>query len=153
MPPNPTRWTAWLELNLRMAQMLPSSSSQLLQRRLALLQELADSLELSPALLATASPEKLDQQTAQQLEMCRQLRALCPGLAGQTQTPIDARLANDLQVIAKRVGDLNRLYAALLRRRRRTVDIFCRVLATSGTTYPAPKLRSGPRQDGSRRKG
>jgi hypothetical protein len=119
-----------------------SSPHKRLIERLELLRSLADSLQQTQAALAGTSGEKLDHHTAQQQELCRQLRALAgfPELSSSTS----AGLANDLQVAVRRVGDLNRLYAALLRRRRRTVDIFYRVLASSGTTYPAPKLLSRP---------
>ncbi|MFZ0284596.1 MAG: hypothetical protein WAL32_05155 [Terriglobales bacterium] len=108
-------------------------------QRLALLSALADSLEQSQAALATTTPAKLDQHTARQQELCRQLRRLAIRFPEGTRTLIHPRLADDLQQTVGRVRDLNRKYAALLRRRRRTVDIFCRVLASSGTTYPAPK--------------
>jgi hypothetical protein len=41
-----------------------------------------------------------------------------------------------------RVAQLNREYGALLTRARRTVDIFCRVLANSEVTYFPPKRES-----------
>jgi hypothetical protein len=126
-----------------MAQPLTSSSissiHELLAQRLALLGALADSLEEAQAALTTATPAKLDQHTARQRELCRQLCVLASGIPDGAQAQMHSGLANDLQVTAQRVAALNRKYAALLRRRRRTVDIFCRVLASSGTTYPAPK--------------
>jgi hypothetical protein len=116
-----------------MASSLFSTSEPLTQQRLGLLRALAELLEHAQAALPTASPERIDQHTARQRELCWQLRATGP-----------AELADDLQETAMRVAELNRKYAALLRRRRRTVDIFCRVLASSGTTYPAPKALSRP---------
>jgi hypothetical protein len=120
-------------------------------QRLGLLRALADSLEQAQAALATTTPETLDHHTARQRELCRQL---CSLTAGSSElAPPSAGLASDLQLAARRLGDLNRLYGALLRRRRRTVDIFCRVLASSGTTYPAPRTLSRPDWRGRRPKG
>jgi hypothetical protein len=126
-----------------MASPSPFSIDELLSQRLALLRALADSLEQAQAALVTTTPEKLDQQTSRQRELCRLLCALTIGFP-QTQPRDHSGLADDLQETARRVRDLNRKYAVLLRRQRRTVDIFCRVLASSGTTYPAPKLVSRP---------
>jgi hypothetical protein len=125
-----------------MASTSPCSLPELLTQRLALLRALADSLERAQVELMTTTPAKLDQQTARQRELCRQLCALAVGFPERDYVRTHARLANDLQETARRVAGLNRKYAALLRRKRRTVDIFCRVLASSGTTYPAPKLLS-----------
>jgi hypothetical protein len=125
-----------------MASTSPPFLDELLTRRLGLLRAVADSLEQAQAALATTTPEKLDRHSARQRELCAQLCALATGLPDGPYTRTYAGLANDLQETARRVADLNRKYAALLRRRRRTVDIFCRVLASSGTTYPAPKVLS-----------
>jgi hypothetical protein len=141
--PRLTRSTAWLEPRPSMTQPSPSFVHELLTERLDLLRALAGSLEQAQASLATATPEKLDQYTARQQELCRQLRSLAAGFSELKSRPYPA-LEDDLQATARRVGDLNRKYAALLRRKRRTVDISCRVLASSGTTYPAPKLLSRP---------
>jgi hypothetical protein len=118
------------------------SIPELLFQRLALLRALADSLEQAQAELMATTPAKLDQQTARQRELCRQLCALAVGFPDRAYVRTHAGLANDLQETVGRVAELNRKYTALLRRRRRTVDIFCRVLASSGTTYPAPKQLS-----------
>jgi hypothetical protein len=139
-----------------MAQPSPSSSSpipEVLTQRLALLRALADSLEEAQAALTTTAPGILDQHTARQRELCRRLRALATGLPDGAKDWTHDGLANDLQETARRVANLSRKYAALLRRRRRTVDIFCRVLASSGTTYPEPKLLSSPDLVGMRPKG
>jgi hypothetical protein len=108
-------------------------------RWLELMHQLAGSLEHSHAVLATATPLKLNQCTAQQRELCRELRALAHGIPDMSQARTLPVLAKDLQEATRRVAGLNRKYAALLQRSRRTVDIFCRVLASSGTTYPGPK--------------
>jgi hypothetical protein len=135
-----------------MASPSPFSFPEVLTQKLALLRALADSLQQAQSALATATPAQLDQQTARQGELCRQLRAL-PTPFQSSQPEAHFKLAGELQETARRVGELNRKYAALLRRRRRTVDIFCRVLATSGTTYPAPRLVSRPHSEPARTKG
>jgi hypothetical protein len=121
----------------------PLSSPELTSQSRELLRQLADSLVQSQASLATTTPAKLDLHTARQQELCRELRGLAGRFVNRSQAHPPRGLADDLQVAARQVADLNRKYAAQLRRRRRTVDIFfCRVLASSGITYPPPKLPS-----------
>jgi hypothetical protein len=127
-----------------MAQPSPYFIQELLTQRLGLLRALAESLDHAQAALVAITPEKLNCHTAQQRELCRQLRALSTGFRDESSDAIPAGLANHVQQTARLVADLNRRYAALLRRRRRTVDIFCRVLATSGITYPAPRVLTRP---------
>jgi hypothetical protein len=121
-----------------MDEAFPSCIPEPQTQRLTLLRALADSLEQAKSALATTTPAKLEFHSARQQELCRQLRSLATGTPAGGQPGTLTRLAEDVQETARRVADLNRKYAALLRRRRRTVDIFCRVLASSGTTYPAP---------------
>lgn len=128
------------------------STHEFMIQRLALLRQLAGSFELAQGALATTTPANLDHHTARQQELCRELQALAAEFVGGAQAPALSRLANDLQETTRRVANLSRLYGALLRRRRRTVDIFCRVLASSGTTYPAPKLALHPDREGISRK-
>lgn len=128
------------------------SIHELISQRLVLLRQLAGSLEPAQAVLATTTTAKLDLHTARQQELCRELRALALRLPDGSRAQTPSRLADDVQVAARQVADLNRKYAALLRRSRRTVDIFCRVLASSGTTYPPPKLPSHPDGEGIRTK-
>jgi hypothetical protein len=124
-----------------MAEAFPSTH-EVMKQRLVLLRQLAGSLELAHAALATTTPAKLELHTSRQRDLCRELQMLTRGFSGARPVESDASLASDLQGVARQVVELNRKYAALLRRRRRTVDIFCRVLASSGTTYPAPTLPS-----------
>ncbi|HUI77601.1 MAG TPA: hypothetical protein VLY24_06780 [Bryobacteraceae bacterium] len=126
---------------------------ELLRRRLGLLRGLADSLEQAQAALAGITPETLDHHTARQRELCRESCALAAAAPVELQIRMPAGLDDDVQVAARRVADLNRFYGALLRRRRRTVDIFCRVLRSSGTTYPAPTPPAHPHGKGIRAKG
>lgn len=114
------------------------SGDDLMSQRLGLLRQLAESLEQAQSSLAAATPAKLDFHTARQRDLCRELHSLEPGFNEKGRVETDSWLADDLREAARQVANLNRKYAAQLRRRRRTVDIFCRVLASSGTTYPPP---------------
>lgn len=58
-----------------------------------------------------------------------------------------SKLTDELKQIELRVRSLNREYAAMLRRARRTVDIFCRLLADSSVTYSPPIQPSTPLTD------
>jgi len=143
----------------------PSPVNELLERRVSLMHELAASLELAQAAILHSDAGRLSVQTQRQQELCEHLRGLVPELApgqasqaaraarsvARTQLPGTealnparqrqrALLIEGLE-IETRVADLNRAYGSLLRRARRTVDIFCRVLANSGVTYhpPAPQ--------------
>jgi len=115
------------------------------QERLARLRELAQSLERAQAALRARDLPGIRRQTALQHDLCARLRQL-PGTPAPSpkspQVPRENGGADgerDLAEAARTVAQLNRSYSALLRRSRRTVDIFCRVLATSALTYPPPR--------------
>jgi hypothetical protein len=114
------------------------------------LQELADSLERAHAAVLASDLRQITQQTARQLELCAQLRQLSrdavqtptswlPGGLSSPVRPSNHAFGEELAEVAGRVAQLNRQYEALLRRARRTVDIFCRVLTNSALTYPLPR--------------
>jgi len=121
---------------------MPPSPFATVAPPLDLLAALADSLEQAYLDLMSATPAELDRHTVRQMELCRHLPT--PG-ANASSPQFPPALASDLQIHLARVARANRKYAALLRRRRRTVDIFCRVLVSSGTTYPAPKTAASPK--------
>jgi len=118
--------------------------------RVDLLRELAHSLERAHAAVVRSDLSELKRQTADQRKLCGELRQL-PAEPGRTQTswlpgglPALVRdpnqaLGEELAEVARKVAQLNRRYEALLRRARRTVDIFCRGLASSALTYPPPR--------------
>jgi hypothetical protein len=122
-----------------------NSLNQLLERRVNLLRQLADSLRRSHAALLTPDYNEIPVQTKAQQYLCQELGQLArippsetvPQLAIFANTRQKA-LVNELQGLQAQVADLNRRYAALLRRAQRTVQIFCRVLENSGLTYVAP---------------
>jgi flagellar biosynthesis/type III secretory pathway chaperone len=142
-----------------------TTSFELLERRLALMRDLAGSLERAQSAVVLSDLPGMDGHTARQGEICKALRLLeaealqhpaCTAISSGSrsrkvgmQLPEDAvsplvrqrwkRLAQDLTQVEIRVRQLNQVYGALLRRARRTVQIFNRVLASSATTYAPPK--------------
>ncbi len=122
---------------------LPSSELpdfHALDRRLGLMRELTSVIEQANTAVMKSDLRGIERLTARQRELCNVLRAveaqtMFQGCHSQRQSI----LVDELVVAAKQVRDLNREHAALLRRARRTVDIFCRVLASSAVTYSPPK--------------
>jgi hypothetical protein len=141
-----------------------SSGHELLQRQVALLYELASSLERAQAAVLNSDFGQIGAQTILQQRLCGELQQLAGKLSLQSSPPEQTGSAGhgaeaatwhpvaerqhsllaELRDIGKQVEGLNRDYSALLRRARRTVDIFCRVLTNSGITYlpPAAQARS-----------
>jgi hypothetical protein len=109
------------------------------EHRLALLREMAGSLAQAQAAVISSDLASLEYHTERQRLLCQQLQALytqpIPSLP--SSTPGDA-LSPALSEAETEVQRRLRVYGALLRRARRTVGIFCRVLATSGVTYIVP---------------
>ena len=136
-----------------------SSTNEALEKQIMLLRELVGSLERAQAAVLSSDAGYLNIQTLKQHALCGELRrwgSEPPLLASShaqlvasteaAATPMDPlaehprSLLAELGELGKRAERLNREYAALLRRARRTVDIFCRVLASSGITYVPPRL-------------
>jgi len=100
-----------------------------------LLREMAGSLSQSKAAILSSSLADLEFQTERQRLLCQRwaaLRSLAQRLPVRIQATPDAATA--VMETSQRL----RIYASLVRRARRTVAIFCRVLATSGVTYSPP---------------
>jgi flagellar FlgN protein len=142
----------------------------LIERRLALMRALADSLERAQTAVAQSNLVEITGHTARQRELCAAVRQLesearqfvaDAAIADETRpqnirtrqsqsgvSPLMQQrwnaVAEELSELEIRVGQLNRIYGALLRRARRTVDIFCRVLASSAVTYAAPRAAPAP---------
>jgi hypothetical protein len=139
-----------------------SSVNELLERRVGLMRELAHCLERAQAAVLNSDSRQMSAQTTRQRELCEQLRRQASELMPeQVPSPVSAAssiagspvpgsadlrparlrrraLLGELAEVEAQVAHLNRAYGALLRRARRTVDIFCRVLANSGVTYVPP---------------
>lgn len=82
---------------------------------------------------------RLRRETGCQQEICTRLRQI-PLLPWPTLPAAERalRLKEDIRQVEIQVTHLNLAYGALLRRARRTVDIFCRVLASTALTYSPP---------------
>lgn len=141
-----------------------TTSLQLLERRLALMQDLANSLEQVQTAVVRSDLGGINGHTARQGELCEALRQL-ESEAVQIRNPIGGvlpkqniwaqlpedvspqvrerwqTLAQELTQVELRVVQLNRVYGALLRRAQRTLSIFMRVLASSANTYTPPECR------------
>ena len=149
----PTRWTGWLELGGNV-NLEPSSAYELLEQQLTLWRSLAVSLEHARKAVLQSNLEVLRFQTARQQEICEGLRRLekSKPLGGHPIPPGERRksLEEELQRVEAQVAHLNLAYGALLRRARRTVGIFCRVLASAAVTYTPPQPASGTANCGMR---
>ena len=97
--------------------------------RLCLVRELSQSLGQSRTALLTCDLANFESQTVRQTELCCELVRF-PAADNISSREL-AQAETDLR-------DQVRLYGALLRRTRRTIEIFCRVLASSGVTYTVP---------------
>lgn len=134
------------------------SEIERLEQRLAWWRELTDLLAQAQAAVLHSDLARLETLTMRQREVCRQLLMTSPNVRhpeaatyaisvishGSTNLQpqaVEQRwsiLTAEVARVEKQVGDLNRVYGALLRRARRTADIYCRVLASSAITYTAP---------------
>jgi len=128
-----------------------------LEQRLRLLRELADSLAQAQAAVLRSDLECLRKLTSRQREVCGQYRELAcsqrhaPGEPDQASERASSNpesadtkqrweaLTAEIARMERKTLELNRAYRALLRRARRTVDIFCRALASSSITYEPPQ--------------
>lgn len=110
---------------------------QPLEQRLTWLRELAGSLESARAAVLHSDLTELRLQTARQRELCAGLRQLNPNTSSAGERW--HHLLQEASQLEMQVARLNREYRFLLAHARRTVDIFCRVLANSDATYLPPK--------------
>lgn len=138
-------------------------SFESLQRRLVLMQELANSLQQVQSAVVGSDLSAINGHTMRQRELCdalRQRESEMPGMQSSSRGPLRQRnhwaqlpqdavasdvrerwqtLSEELIQVELRVSQLNRVYGALLRRAQRTLQIFMRVLASSANTYTPPK--------------
>lgn len=144
------------------------ASQEPLTRRLDLMRQLAESLLLAQAAVIQSNVRELEVQTARQRMLCDELKQPLPDSrrrevshkarpserearrAGTADRADDSSntLRRELAEVERQVAGLNQTYAALLRRASRTVEMFCRVLASSDLTYaplqPTGEGRSEP---------
>jgi flagellar biosynthesis/type III secretory pathway chaperone len=142
-----------------------TTSFELVERRLALMRELTVSLDQAQSTVVRSDLAGINGYTMRQGEICEALRQLefealqhppCTTvtsrsrnhkvgmqLPGDTISPLIQQrwkmLAQELNQVEMRANHLNQVYGALLRRARRTVQIFNRVLESSAITYAPPK--------------
>jgi hypothetical protein len=142
-----------------------TTSFGLLERRLALMRELAGSLEQVQTAVVRSDLGGIEGHTARQRKLCEALRQLeneavrcLPGDAiirgsrkqkvwvqlpeHSVSAPLQMRwkaLGQELTEVEAQAAQLNQVYGALLRRARLTLRIFMRVLASSANTYAPPK--------------
>ena len=134
-------------------------SFERVERRLALMRELAGMLEQTQAALLASDLERIEAHTVRQRELCDALRLLeAPGTSPGKDAPRKrtrvhlpegslspelrerwSTLSQELAQVQSRVGHLNRVHAALLRRARRSLAIVSRLLASSAATYTLPQ--------------
>jgi flagellar biosynthesis/type III secretory pathway chaperone len=118
--------------------------------RLRCLQELASSLGRASDAVLKRDIGRLETETTRQRELSNELRTLYSVISQNEEEPAtdeaveSKNLANreryrnltkELRRVEMQVRQLNLQYGALLRRSRRTVDIFCRILTHCGLTY------------------
>ena len=129
----------------------PSDHNEPWTARVRCLEELGDSLKRAHAAVVGSDLAEIRRQTARQEELCGKLRRFRrdpPAVIPARARAPDVAMLEKLAAVESRVADLNRRYEALLRRARRTVDIFCRILANSALTYPPPRAQnSAPAAD------
>jgi|SRR5581483_4552852 len=137
---------------------MPSHSieaADLPPHRLSLMRQLADSLQTAQAALASMDLTTFERATADQINLCRELRetemALRQGSQssnafGQSTERPGLSAAEDRKgsVVAEyrdiehRLRVLNRTHAALLRRSRHSLQVFANLLESAAVAYAPP---------------
>ena len=129
--------------------------SRLVERRVELLRDLADSLESSSLLLARNDAEGIAHGASHQAELCRQWSVLEEELrrrAGQRSALTDApanfgetehlaRLQAEWETIGQRIRYLARVHWSLLRHLNRSLAVLNRIVGGCSSMYaPDPDL-------------
>jgi hypothetical protein len=131
--------------------------SKLIEQRLALLRNLAESLELSCLALARNDAEAIARGAAHQAELCRQWSRLedelrreagrqsAPPGAGASgsfpETGQSAQLQAEWETLGARIRYLTRVHWSLLRHLERSLAVLNRLVDTCAPTYtPDPGL-------------
>jgi len=108
-----------------------------LPQRLELMRQLAGALRRSNNAICQSDLVQFICNVTCQKHVCSALRhAVAQNTTRETMN--DAAVIDEVLKIRDELRCLNQVQAALIRRGRRTVDIFCRVLANSGATYLPP---------------
>ena len=109
------------------------------ERRLHLLHEVAESLKQAQTAVVKSELPELIRQTERQRGLCRQLSSLPRAKECTVAVNCWSELLEQTRQAELELAQLNRVYGALLRRARRTVDVFCRLMSDSGMTYAPPR--------------
>ncbi len=121
---------------------------EVLEQRLDLIKRLGWSLEKSIQAVLQSNPGRVILLSGEQREFCRDLHrnlhekdSSIVRYSGTDSSEVVRRFNELLRRISEAGIEVRRLallYAALLRRSRRTIDIIYRALASSGATYGLP---------------
>lgn len=126
--------------------------SKLIEQRIELLRNLAESLESSSLALVHNDAEAIARGAAHQAELCRQWSHLEDELLQQTgrgsvrpegacgssqEREHSARLQAEWETLAARIGYLTRVHWSLLRHLERSLAIVNRVVESCASTYTA----------------
>ena len=121
---------------------------ELLARRLQLMQEIAVALERGLVPMASLDLRHIEQETAHQMQVCsdfkrlnEQMRSLASdhaGLEGANSADSRRRMIDECRKVEAKVRELNRAYAALLRRAWQSLNIASNLLANQAITYEQP---------------
>ncbi len=131
--------------------------SRLIEQRIELLRNLAESLESSSLALAQNDAEAIARGAAHQAELCRQWslledqlrlqfqrQCLLPGAGpseGSSDDAPSAHLHAEWETLSARIRYLTRVHWSLLRHLERSLAIVNRVVDSCGATYtPAPRM-------------
>jgi flagellar biosynthesis/type III secretory pathway chaperone len=116
------------------------------QEQLVLLRELNHVLERSQQALLTTNLKEIHANTARQKALFMALNTVAPQTAdadrqiGHPPSPERAAtMQQEIAILQNRIRHAGLLYAALLRRARRTTDLLARALANTTTTYVPPQ--------------
>jgi len=102
------------------------------------MRELSLAIQQAQAAVLARDVAELEKQTGRQQSLCQSIAAL-----GSWCAPADDSTGREMQNAAERVGRLNRVLGALLRRTRRSMKIVALAQASRADTYlPATILRA-----------
>jgi hypothetical protein len=123
----------------------------LLEQRLALMRELANSLREAQLALGCADIGTFESRTSEQINLCRQLRdveqklqaahdhcsCLVPIISDTSSHHRTGVIGEETRKVQDRLRALNRVHAALLRRSAHSLQILSNLLDTAAVAYSA----------------
>lgn len=106
-----------------------------LEHRLELMKRLANSLEQAAGALLQPDLARLHVLSSEQQQICRELLGENSQPSRDEWSQCRHELLREIRQAEAAVHKLNKVYGALLRRSRRTLDIFARAVLSSQPTY------------------